>query len=336
VTETFFDQPVGRGGVPRDDHGNALILPRDATTDRLVPYTPASALADYISDDQHIHRWQMRNLAKAMGQNPDLCELAASEPYSTGLSNPTVGREKSRSGRVLDRIIERALDRVGIDEKADYGTAVHAWTEPGNGQPISARARADVESFHQCVRDHGIQIVATEIFTANDALKAAGTFDHLCWVPGYGYVICDKKTGKMDFYHFGVQLSTYSFGEVYDPATRKRRDLEELLPTGGVLNREVGIIFAIKDGRTTLHEVDLQRGLDGAEAAARARDYHEQGGMGGNADAVVSQHAKRERRALAEEARACQTRDQLVALRTAKRHLWTEDHDRIAQEVLSR
>ena len=217
TADTFFDEPVGRGGVPRDYEGNALVLPAGATTDRLVPYTPASGLASAIADERHIHRWEMRYLAKGMGRSPDLCVLAAAEPYSTGLTNPTVGRAKSASGRALDAIIERALDRVGIHEKADYGTAVHAWTEPGNEEPVIPAAVDDVQSFKDAIERNGIRIIATEVFTANDTVRAAGTFDHLCWVPGYGIVICDKKTGKMNPHEFGVQLSVYANGDVSDP-----------------------------------------------------------------------------------------------------------------------
>lgn len=329
MTETFFDEIVGRGGVPRDSEGNALILPRGATTDRLVPYTPASSLASAITDESHIHRWQMRNLAKAMGQNPDLALLAAAEPYSTGLSNPTVGRAKSASGRALDRIIERALDRVGIDEKADYGTAVHSLTEPNNDQPVPPQAADDVQAFWDCIKRNGIQILATEVFTANDALRAAGTFDHLCWVPGFGVVICDKKTGKMNPHEFGIQLVVYATGEVYDPKTRLRISLEEL--AGSPINRDVGIVFEIRDGRCRLRDVDLVKGAEGAAAAAAARDYHAEGGMIGDADTLVSQHARRERNDLALAIRACQTRAQALILWRENKHLWTDDHTTLAE-----
>jgi hypothetical protein len=333
TAETFFDDIVGRGGVPRDDHGNALVLPAGATTDRLVPYTSASSLAGAITDDSHIHRWEMRNLAKAMGQSPDLALLAAAEPYSTGLSNPTVGRAKSASGRALDRIIERALDRVGLHEKADYGTAVHAFTEPDNHEWVPPQAADDVAAFNDCVKRNGILIIATEVFTANDTLRAAGTFDHLCWVPGYGVVICDKKTGKMNPHEFGVQLSVYAYGEVYDPRTRTRRSLEDL--AGEAVNRRTGVVFAISDGRCVLKEVDLERGYEGAKAAAAARDYQAEDGMLADAEKYVSQHARRMRADLDKQIRATHDRDHMVGLRRTMRHLWTDDHDTLAKETLT-
>ncbi len=301
------------------------MLPRDATTDRLVPYTSASSLASAITDESHIHRWEMRNLAKAMGLSPDLALLAAAEPYSTGLTNPTVGREKSRSGRALDNIIERALDRVRLHEKADYGTAVHAFTEPDNHEPVPPSAAADVAAFEDCVQRHGIQIIATEIFTANDELRAAGTFDHLCWVPGYGIVICDKKTGKMNPHEFGVQLSVYAYGDVYDPRTRTRRRLEDLTDLSNLVNREVGIVFAISNGRCVLKEVDLERGFAGAKAAAAARDYQAEDGMLADAEDTVSRHARRARVELAREVSGCKTRAEALALWREQKHLWTPE-----------
>lgn len=329
MTESFFDEVVGRGGVPRDGFGNALILPRGATSDRLVPYTPASGLASAIADESHIHRWEMRYLAKGMGQSPDLCALAAAEPYSTGLSNPTVGRAKSASGRALDSIIERALDRVGIHEKADYGTAVHAWTEPDNQEPIPIqRAVDDVQSFRDAIARNGIRIIATEVFTANDEVRAAGTFDHLCWVPGYGIVICDKKTGKMNPHEFGVQLSVYANGEVYDSETRARRTLEDL--AGGPVNRDVGIVFEIADGRTRLREVDLERGWRGAKAAAAARDYQAEDGMLADAESFVSQNVRRERASLANALRECKDRRALESAVACNPHLMDDDLRAIA------
>lgn len=332
TVEDFFAPEAGRGGIARDYEGNALIVPSGGT--RPMSYTPASGLADHIEDARHIHRWQMRYLAKGMGQSPDLCELAASEPYSTSLDAAVFGKDKTASGRRLDRIAERAMDRVGIDQKADRGTAIHAWTEPGNGQPVSEGARADVESFWAKLQECGIRIVATEVFTANDTVKAAGTFDHLVWAPGYGFVISDKKTGKLDAHHFGVQLSVYSQGEVYDRESHERNPLE-ILTGGADINRDVGLVFAIGDGKTTIHEIDLERGWRGAQAAAAARDYQEERDMMAPAEGHLSRMLGRERESLAVALGACEDRAAMLALHAANEHLWTEELTAQAKELLS-
>lgn len=332
TAETFFGTEAGRGGVARDYEGNAMVVPYAAT--RPMPYTSASSLADFIEDQRHIHRWQMRYLAKGMGQSPDLCELAASEPYSTSLDATVFGKDKTASGRRLDTIIERAMDRVGIDQRADRGTAIHAWTEPDNNEPVSEGARSDVESFAACIKRNGIKIVATEVFTANDEVQAAGTFDHLVWAPGYGYVISDKKTGKMDAHHFGIQLSVYAQGEIYDRTTGQRTSLDSLTD-GDEVNREVGLVFAIGDGKTTVMEVDLVRGWEGAQAAASARDYQNGKDMMAPAATFLSQNVGRARATLARQLREAQGRDRMLEIWRANDHLWTDAHTALVEELLA-
>ena len=319
ISESFFEDNIGRGGVRRDRAGNALLLPRGSTI--RAAYTSASGLADFISDKEHIHRWKMRNLAKGMGQSPDLCLLAASEVYSTGFDGP-VGKEKSASGRALDGYIARALDRVVIDEKADYGTAVHAWTEPGNNEPVvGEKAMADVGSFWAKVSELGIKILDTELFVANDAIMAAGTLDHLCWVAGYGWVICDKKTGKRG--DFGIQFSTYAFGEPYNRLDDTRETFEETF--GITLNREVGLVFAIKDGETHIEEVDLIQGWEDAQTAAAARDYDAKRIVATDAEPTIRRALKREREALRLAMRGAVDYDALLDLHRQNKHIWNDD-----------
>lgn len=276
MTETFFDatEPVGRGGVLRDGRGRALLRPKGLeNTDVTVAYSSASGLADSISEAEFFHRWEMRYLAISMGRNQDLARLAASEPYHTGL-DPLPWRDKSDSGRRLDGIIERALDRQKIHEKADYGTAFHQHTEPGapsvpEGDEAMAR---DVESFEDTLRRHCIRIIETEVFTANDATMSAGTFDHGVRVLGhpllYGYVVADKKTGRVDPFHWMIQIASYARGEVYDRENHHRQHISS------DMNLEWGLVFhtAAQTGKTELYIVNLELGWDMAQVAAAARD----------------------------------------------------------------
>jgi hypothetical protein len=142
TTANFFDMPADQG--PRRENGDPVLFDRMGTEAR---YTRASSLATYIENLTHIKKWEMRYLCKAMGQNEDLAALAAVETYSTGISDAVFGRDKSESGKRLDEIIQRALDRVRIHEKADRGTAVHGATEPG--------APAGVERLRPAVERSG-------------------------------------------------------------------------------------------------------------------------------------------------------------------------------------
>lgn len=274
----FFSMP--EADVQRGEGGSPMLVPKGLEGKGIrAPYTRASYMADFVEDKHHIHRWEMRYLAKAMGQNEDLAALAACETYSTGISDATKGREKTASGRRLDEIIERAFDRVRLHEKADRGTAVHGFTEPGapSGEAIPERLRSVVSSFWQTLKEEAIEIVATEQFTANDITMSAGTFDHLVRVPGHPdvngtYVIADKKTGNYEPFEWAIQLSSYAYGEPYDTST----DTRPAWP--GRINKEWGLIFHMdaEAGTTTLRWVDLAFGWRMAQIAAQVRDAHKQ------------------------------------------------------------
>lgn len=272
----FFDTTDAE--VPREKGtGSPMLIPRGLEKmGTRADYTRASYMADQIEEKGHIHRWEMRYLAKAMGQNEDLAALAACEVYSTGISDAVVGREKSASGRRLDDIIERALDRVRIHEKADRGTAVHGFTEPGapDGDAIPKHLRAAVESFWEANRKECIEILGTEIFTANDTTMSAGTFDHAVRVHGHpllgDIVVGDKKTGSFDPLSWCVQISTYANGEPYN--------LEDDTRPGwpGPVNLQYGLVWQIDvpKGTTKLWMIDIELGWELAQIAARVRDAH--------------------------------------------------------------
>lgn len=278
----FFD--VTDAEVPREKGtGSPMLIPRGLEgSGTRAAYTRASYLADQIEEKGHIHKWEMRYLAKAMGQNEDLAALAACEVYSTGVSDAVFGREKTASGRRLDEIIERALDRVRIHEKADRGTAVHGFTEPAwwdgshTEEQIPKSLRAAVASFWEANRKEAVEIVGTEIFTANDITMSAGTFDHAVKVHGHDLlddiVIGDKKTGSFDPFSWCVQISSYANGEPY------RLDDDARPGWPGPVNLDYGLVWHIDvpKGATTLYMIDLRIGWELAQIAARVRDLHKQ------------------------------------------------------------
>jgi hypothetical protein len=272
----FFSMPEGE--VKREGE-SPMLVPRgiDPASGIRSKYTRASYMSGYIEESEHFHKWEMRYLAKAMGQNEDLAALAAAETYSTGISDAVYGRAKSASGRRLDEIIERALDRVRIHEKADRGTAIHGFTEPGAPGPEDCpeRLRPAVQSFWDCLRGLAAEIVGTEVFTANDDIMGAGTFDHLMRFAGdpvlTDYVVCDKKTGRYSPFEWAVQIATYAYGDVYDLTTDQRPAWP------GTVNRKWGVVFLIdaEKGTTEPHLIDLEFGWEMAQIAARVRDAHE-------------------------------------------------------------
>ena len=337
VPDDFF----APDGPPRDRWGRPMLIPRvppkPSEPEKRYPYTRASSLADMISNFAHLHKWKMRYLARSLGQNSDLAMLAGAECYTTGFDK---GNEKDNreSGKRLDDIINRALDRGKISEKADYGTVVHALTEPGNdGNVDDMRVRADVASFWALLEAKGIQIIGTEVFTANDELMVAGTFDHLCYVPGYGIVITDKKTSsEVHGNTFRIQLATYANADVLDWETDTRMTLEEFIESKGwdpaLLNRDKGLIFWIKDGKTELFEVDLKAGKVAAEHAAWVRDYQNKGKHEWlrteeiAADKISEEESTALRGMLLHWIADMPDRASLDALWVRWQHVWTEAH----------
>jgi hypothetical protein len=279
TTANFFDMPTDRD--PRREGGRPMLIPKGLESSGVrAAYSRASGLAEHIENQFHIHRWEMRYLAKAMGQHEDLAALAAVETYSTGLSDATWGADKSASGKRLDSIIERALDRVRIHEKADRGTAVHGSTEPGAPRGVE-RLRPATEAFFEINRREAIQLVGTELFTANDITMSAGTFDHLVKIPGHPLfsnpwgnpldVVADKKTGRFSPFEWAIQIASYANGDPYNVETDVRHEWP------GDVCKDWALVWQIDsdDETVKLWVIDIAFGWEMAQLAAKVRDGHE-------------------------------------------------------------
>lgn len=311
---TFFEDPPADEVRRQDGHPNLIPRGLEAHGTRAL-YTRASGLADFISEQEFFHRWEMRYLAMGIARNPDLAGEAATETYNTGLLHPAFGKQKTASGKRLDSIIKRALDREGIHEKADYGTAVHGFTEPGAPavppwQGPWGQIGPDVASFDDWNRAYGVRVVDTERFVANDAVMGAGTFDHTVLIPGHPLfsdpwgqpllTIADKKTGKYEPHHWAIQLAVYANGEPYDPD-----DSRPGWPGGEErVNRKWGLVWQIREGATVGHIVDLEAGWEAAQRAAWVRDYDKRTDIGTPFKPTT----------FADRLEACSTRDDLVWL----------------------
>lgn len=263
---------------PRDSSGRPMIIPRDARhvdNDARVPYTRASSLGDILDEDEFLWLWKMRALAKGLADSMDLVRLVAAEDWTAGFTEDQ--KANAAAGRRIMGVIERAMDRAGVHIKADYGTAIHARTEPGNqGTDPDDKQAGEVESCWELWRELGVVHLATEVFTANDITRSAGTFDHLSFVPGYGIVVTDKKTSAKASQSYDVQLASYAQADIYDPETDERLTLEEYVESLGwdptLINRSVGIIWWVKNGKTEPRFLDLDKGWESAKVAAWVRD----------------------------------------------------------------
>jgi len=273
------DQLAVPEGVERDQWGRPLILQPDGSK---VGYTRASSLSGYIENKLGLHIWQKRLLARGMGQREDLAALASALP-------PIPADDKARAKEInaeLDEIIERALDTARAYEGADYGTAVHAFTDPWQvSGPVPERMAEDVRSYQELVERAGIFRYASEVFVVNDELKVAGTTDGLFAVPALMCAIVgDKKTGKQNLHSAVIQIAIYAHSQVYNPATGERMPLPEYtrrifeqldLGPGPAFNEHFGAYIHIPkgEGKTTMHPLNLDRGWEMAQLCAKVRDW---------------------------------------------------------------
>ena len=260
-------------GLQRDRWDRPLIRQADGS---VVPYQRASTFCGYTSETTALRTWITRWLAFGLGNNPELAAVAATY-------------HPDRDGKKLDEVIERALDRVGTKAKADWGTVVHAATEPnaqapvvpkvtaGHGQPhIKAPVDVtdDVAAYWAELERLGIKVVATEQFVVNDRLRVAGTFDHVLDVPGWGLVVADKKTGSLKPAQHALQLAVYADGVFYDPDAEPGQERRAMYP----VRQDVALLIRLplESGRVELEWIDLDRGRYGAGLALAMKAFREQ------------------------------------------------------------
>lgn len=265
----FIEQFLTPDKPERDGSGRPLLYPRGSADKKA--YTRASSLGDVLDDHLFLWKWKMRGLAKAIADRLDLARLVAAEPYTCGFA---LDEQANRAaGRNIDAVIDRALDHAGVDMKADYGTAIHLRTEPGNAEhDLDEKQDRDVEATWALWHEIGAVHLGTEVFTANDTLMVAGTFDHLTYIPGIGIIVTDKKTSSKSKMAYDVQLADYANSDVYDLETDQRMSLEEYVASKGwdpaLLRRDVGMIWWVKNGKCEARQLDLVNGWKWAQVAA--------------------------------------------------------------------
>jgi hypothetical protein len=288
--EVAYDDDEVPERIPRDQWKRPLIMHPE--TGELTAYTRASSLSNFISNKGGLHRWDVRQIVFGMGRREDLGWMAGALPRlkdDKRLDAPTNAR--------LDEIAEEARISAGANLKANWGSAVHGYTEPGmeGVEGIPKAMQPDVDSYWTRLREYGLTPIASEIFVVNDKLQCAGTFDDLYWSWAHGIIVGDKKSGKQNIHDILVQLAVYVDGEVYDERTGERFPLTSLLPDwlasaagqdDDLLNTSQALYVHIpkEKGVTEFYEVDIDLGREAAAHAAWVGKYQKR------KDLVVSAH----------------------------------------------
>lgn len=302
-------------------HGKALVEKfKDHKRAPLVPYTRLSSLSDKISNKSGLHIWDIRQIVRGLGLREDLCAMAAALPPLTDNK-----RHDAPTNALLDEYAQFAREAAGADQKANWGTAVHGFTDPiARDAIVPARMIADVESYWDCMARKGIRQVASEFFIANDRLNAAGTPDGIYEVPGFGFVVGDKKTGLANMHATSIQMAGYATGEHVD-GDQKRVALEDLI--GAPINRDVGLYIHIPrgEGSTSVYMLDLTKGLHYARLAAEVRDFEGDKSIAVNVDIEVDVALTAARMMVFELLEHATTRVECAGIWSLNKHLWTKE-----------
>jgi hypothetical protein len=267
-------------GPQRDRWGRPCLIPAGKTAKDRTAYTRISTLSGFVADDFGLSTWKLRLAAVGLAQREDLCAMIAALPPLNDLKCDKTTLTKAQKDQdadtkaKLDSYLELAHDVAGGNYKANYGTAVHGFIEHDNAEAAPERMAADAQSALDGMAQHGIEVICSEVFVANDEIMAAGSFDHLVRHPTLGIVVADVKTGMVTgkALQFAVQMAGYVNGEVYDCETDTRAPLESL--TGGErINRNIGLLVHVPLGgkRTEFYRVDLMRGRHLARLATHVR-----------------------------------------------------------------
>lgn len=315
---TQIDEFFGANGPDRDRFGRPLLIPEEGPRVK-VPYTRASSLGGFLDDQTRIHRWEERHLAKGLGDREDLAAMAAALPQLTG------DRETDKPVNLaLDDIIRQAKEYSGIHRKANYGTAMHAFTDPTTSGKVPQRMRSDVEAFDAKMAELHAEHLMNEGFCANDQWMAAGTFDYVTSFFGGPPAIADKKTGELAPIDWLVQLATYAWGRPYDWRTDTRYDW----PAGFTWDWAWVIWIPRGQGICKVFRLDMALGRQLAMMAANVRDLQRREDLLEEFDAPTpARRADHLSRLILS---ACSSAD-LTRLWKANQDIWNDDMTELAK-----
>lgn len=255
--------PENEVGIPRDSKERPLIVPPGGTEP--VPYERISRVGGWTDTLEWLMDWRLGHLALGMARNPDLCwQAAAFDDWN--------------DPRMRD-LVETAHDRAGGNLKANYGTAMHAHTDPGAvPEHVPTEMREDALAYHLAMEQAGVTIVRHEVFVVDDELQVAGTVDTIALHPALGLHVADKKTGHYKAMPFAIQLACYAHSSQVDMHAIREGVWADRVPLGvdmvtgddaGPVNLERAVVAHIPKGggSAKLRKLDIKRGREAAHRA---------------------------------------------------------------------
>jgi hypothetical protein len=235
--------------------------------DAVLVATRCTTLKGAASDTYNLDRWRSANVARGFARRPDLLALAGS-----------MGPDDKR----IHDVIKDAEDAGGGSDKANMGTAIHAYTEAvDHGAPLSSippAQRADIRAYRDALTHEKLTVIpmAIERITMTSRWDGvAGTFDRIYRTHDGRFVIGDVKSGKVgyDNKEMFAQFAMYAQGAnevgVYDVAARAWVRLPFTVDTDTALIMHV----PAGAGTCTVYEADLAVGREHLDMCAAVRRH---------------------------------------------------------------
>ena len=248
-----------------------------------VGYTRATTVAKTLDDGGGLIPWKATATVVGTLRRPGI--LASWQALIGEHPDPWYGSQESK-GR-CKKLVEQAAEAGGSTDRADIGTALHAlieqavasgWAQTPILQP---GMQADIDAYRRTLDTAGIIIDPThvEAVVVLDQYSVAGTSDNLSiFVPGYGHVVGDLKTGadlKYSWQAIAIQLAIYAnSSNVYRQGAAADGSADERLPMPDI-SKEWGLVIHLPAGeaRCELHLVDLVAGWEAFKLSMSTRAW---------------------------------------------------------------
>ncbi len=205
--------------VQRDRWGRPLLHPPGGG--KKVAYRRVSTVSKLLDDKGGLINWSASMaMIGLMKSKPLQARVSAITARSQDPYNDAKG--------ALKEIIESATQIAQAQGRADYGTAIHEFTELLDAgqldwEYVPDALKGPIEAYQEATRH--LTVVDTEVFVTVDhegmGLRVAGSMDRLYRHKELGVCVGDLKTGaKEPSYPMGVttQVAIYSRGERYRDA----------------------------------------------------------------------------------------------------------------------
>jgi hypothetical protein len=263
----------------------AVMLPDNS---RREGYSRPSGAGKLLDDTTALDKWKLRTVLEGAANNPSIIPaVAAAQGIKT----------KKERNKALNDLAERAMDRGGDKDGADWGTALHLMTEQldlgeRDIDDFPEEQRGRMIEYRECLERYGLEPVHEfiECKIVHDELHYAGTADRILRAtkrllvphgdpiePG-DLVGADVKTNTSDLdwslLGYEIQSAIY-FGEgamLYDVNEERRIEMPP------ELRHDWGLLIHLPSAGTgcDLVMLDLVRGMRGAHLARGVKDWRKE------------------------------------------------------------